>query len=82
VDVLGKTADGVATEIIAALGPDFKGGVLVLVGLSGTGKGTTVDMLKSKIPGTYGMLTKGFGQKGSCTARGYCLNLSGPVNLS
>lgn len=51
VDVLGKTADGVATEIIAALGPDFKGGVLVLVGLSGTGKGTTVDMLKSKIPG-------------------------------
>ena len=37
--------------MIAGLGPDFKGGVLVLVGLSGTGKGTTVDKLKQKIEG-------------------------------
>lgn len=27
-------------------------GVLVLVGLSGTGKGTTVDILKKKLPNT------------------------------
>jgi len=51
VDVLGKTANEVADEMIAHLGPDFKGGVLVLVGLSGTGKGTTVDKLKQKIEG-------------------------------
>lgn len=50
IDVLGKTAQQVADEIIAALGAEFKGGVLVLVGLSGTGKGTTVDMLKTKLP--------------------------------
>ena len=42
IDVLGKTADEVAQEIITKLGADFTGGVLVLVGLSGTGKGTTV----------------------------------------
>jgi hypothetical protein len=45
VDVLGKSADEVADEIITALGDDFKGGVLTLVGLSGTGKGTTVCIL-------------------------------------
>lgn len=50
VDVLGKTADEVAAEIIGHLGEGFKGGVLVLVGLSGTGKGTTVSKLKEKLP--------------------------------
>lgn len=50
IDVLGKTAEQVADEIIGNLGPDFAGGVLVLVGLSGTGKGTTVDMIKKKMP--------------------------------
>ena len=38
IDVLGKTPEQVADEIIAALGSDFNGGVLVLVGLSGTGE--------------------------------------------
>merc|ERR1711957_214587 len=50
VDVFGKTADQVATEITTHLGSDFKGGVLVLVGLSGTGKGTTVSKLKEMLP--------------------------------
>mmetsp|Transcript_148797 Transcript_148797/g.211317 ORF Transcript_148797/g.211317 Transcript_148797/m.211317 type:complete len:325 (-) Transcript_148797:86-1060(-) len=50
IDVLGKSADQVADEIIGHLGPDYNGGVLVLVGLSGTGKGTTVDVLKKKLP--------------------------------
>lgn len=50
IDVLGKTAQQVAAEITGALGADFKGGVLVLVGLSGTGKGTTVDVLKKSLP--------------------------------
>jgi len=48
--VFGKTAEQVADEIIGHLGPDYAGGVLVLVGLSGTGKGTTVDLLKKKLP--------------------------------
>eukprot|EP00037_Helgoeca_nana_P008901 m.78577 g.78577 ORF g.78577 m.78577 type:complete len:324 (-) comp19220_c0_seq1:171-1142(-) len=50
IDVLGKSADQVADEIISHLGADYNGGVLVLVGLSGTGKGTTVDVLKTKLP--------------------------------
>eukprot|EP00039_Didymoeca_costata_P007878 m.104793 g.104793 ORF g.104793 m.104793 type:complete len:344 (+) comp13857_c0_seq1:81-1112(+) len=50
VDVLGKSADEVAAEIQGQLPEGFKGGVLVLVGLSGTGKGTTVDVLKKKLP--------------------------------
>jgi len=50
VDVFGKTADQVAAEITTHLGSDFKGGVLVLVGLSGTGKGTTVSKLKEMLP--------------------------------
>jgi len=50
VDVFGKSADQVAAEIVAALGADFQGGVLVLVGLSGTGKGTTVSKLKEMLP--------------------------------
>jgi len=50
IQVLGKTAEQVADEIIGHLGAEYKGGVLVLVGLSGTGKGTTVDVLKRKLP--------------------------------
>jgi len=50
IDVLGKTPDEVTEVIVKRLGRAFKGGVLVLVGLSGTGKGTTVEMLKSKLP--------------------------------
>eukprot|EP00908_Phaeocystis_cordata_P014573 Transcript_25680.p1 GENE.Transcript_25680~~Transcript_25680.p1 ORF type:complete len:335 (-),score=172.60 Transcript_25680:168-1172(-) len=51
IDVLGKSADAVAAEIIAKLGEaPSKGCVLVLQGLSGTGKGTTVDKLKAKLP--------------------------------
>jgi cytidylate kinase len=51
VGVSGKTADAVAGEIISALGDaPSKGCVLVLQGLSGTGKGTTVAKLKEKLP--------------------------------
>lgn len=50
IDVYGKSADAVAGEIIGHLGEGYSGGVLVLVGLSGTGKGTTVDLLKKKLP--------------------------------
>lgn len=49
IDVLGKTADQVADEILAKL-PKEGGCVKILVGLSGTGKGTTVDKLKAKLP--------------------------------
>jgi len=49
IDVLGKTADDVADEILKKL-PTDKGCVMILVGLSGTGKGTTVDKLKAKLP--------------------------------
>jgi len=49
VDVKGKQAAEVADEIIAQL-PKEGGCVVVIVGLSGTGKGTTVDKLKGKIP--------------------------------
>lgn len=52
IDVYGKTPDQVADKLVAHLGAEFKGGVLVLVGLSGTGKGTTVDILKKKLPNT------------------------------
>lgn len=49
--VSGKSADAVADEIIKALGDaPSKGCVLVLQGLSGTGKGTTVAKLKEKLP--------------------------------
>eukprot|EP00419_Tripos_fusus_P027276 CAMPEP_0172725130 /NCGR_PEP_ID=MMETSP1074-20121228/87664_1 /TAXON_ID=2916 /ORGANISM="Ceratium fusus, Strain PA161109" /LENGTH=299 /DNA_ID=CAMNT_0013551831 /DNA_START=109 /DNA_END=1008 /DNA_ORIENTATION=- len=47
IDVLGKTADEVAGEIIAKL-PEGQGCVVILVGLSGTGKGTTADKIKAK----------------------------------
>jgi len=51
VSVSGKSADQVADEIIAALGDaPAKGCVMTLQGLSGTGKGTTVDKLKEKLP--------------------------------
>ena len=51
IDVLGKSADEVAGEIIAALGDaPKKGCVLVLQGLSGTGKGTTVAKLQQVLP--------------------------------
>lgn len=49
VDVMGKTAGQVADEIIAKL-PKEGGCVMILCGLSGTGKGTTVDTLKAKLP--------------------------------
>mmetsp|Transcript_84653 Transcript_84653/g.154947 ORF Transcript_84653/g.154947 Transcript_84653/m.154947 type:complete len:353 (-) Transcript_84653:40-1098(-) len=49
--VSGKTADAVSDEIISALGDaPSKGCILVLQGLSGTGKGTTVAKLKEKLP--------------------------------
>ena len=50
-DVLGKTADEVAAEIVRALGEaPASGCVLVLQGLSGTGKGTTVAKLQASLP--------------------------------
>jgi len=49
VDVKGKSADEVADEIIAKLGGG-EGQVVVLQGLSGTGKGTTVGKLQAKLP--------------------------------
>ena len=51
VDVLGKSADVVAAAIIKALGDaPSKGCVLVLQGLSGTGKGTTCAKLQQQLP--------------------------------
>lgn len=51
VSVTGKTADTVASEIVASLGDaPSKGCVMTLQGLSGTGKGTTVAKLKEKLP--------------------------------
>eukprot|EP00401_Gymnodinium_catenatum_P037923 CAMPEP_0117608740 /NCGR_PEP_ID=MMETSP0784-20121206/80961_1 /TAXON_ID=39447 /ORGANISM="" /LENGTH=715 /DNA_ID=CAMNT_0005412017 /DNA_START=61 /DNA_END=2205 /DNA_ORIENTATION=- len=51
IDVLGKSAGDVATAILQRLGnaPRF-GCVLVLQGLSGTGKGTTVSKLQDALP--------------------------------
>jgi len=49
IDVMGKTADQVAEEIMCKL-PKEGGCVVILVGLSGTGKGTTVDKIKAKLP--------------------------------
>jgi len=48
INVLGKNADQVAEEIMSKL-PEGKGCVVILVGLSGTGKGTTVDKIKAKV---------------------------------
>jgi len=50
IDVLGKTPDQVADTIIETVDKNSDGGkVIVLVGLSGTGKGTTVAKLRSKL---------------------------------
>lgn len=58
IDVLGQTPDQVADTILAAVqqieqqsGPDqtTTGKIIVLVGLSGTGKGTTVTKLREKL---------------------------------
>jgi hypothetical protein len=47
----GKTPEEVTAEVIKTLGDaPSKGCVMTLQGLSGTGKGTTVDMLKAKLP--------------------------------
>jgi cytidylate kinase len=53
VDVLGKTPDEVAQSILQSCGEaDLEHGtVIVLVGLSGTGKGTTVSKLQSSLEG-------------------------------
>lgn len=48
IEVSGKTADQVANEIMAKL-TKKDGNVLILQGLSGTGKGTTVGKLQSKL---------------------------------
>jgi len=47
--VEGRTPDEVAAQIIAGL-PAGQGSVIVLVGLSGTGKGTTVARLAQLLP--------------------------------
>lgn len=48
VDVAGKTADAVANEILSQL-KSTTGNVIVLQGLSGTGKGTTTKKLQDKL---------------------------------
>jgi hypothetical protein len=49
--VLGKSADQVANVILTSLGSAARTGcVVILVGLSGTGKGTTVLKLKGQLP--------------------------------
>ena len=51
IDVLGKTPDEVANAIIADVGEAAKTGcVIVMCGLSGTGKGTTVARLRELLP--------------------------------
>lgn len=52
ISVVGKTADEVASELLStcsAVG-EGKGHVIVLQGLSGTGKGTTVSKLRATLP--------------------------------
>mmetsp|Transcript_28089 Transcript_28089/g.42000 ORF Transcript_28089/g.42000 Transcript_28089/m.42000 type:complete len:169 (-) Transcript_28089:34-540(-) len=51
VDVLGKSPDEVSDEILGYLeaGDDGKGSVIVICGLSGTGKGTTVAKISQKL---------------------------------
>jgi len=50
IDVLGKTPEGVADEILGTVRKSGTGGgVVVLCGLSGTGKGTTVVTLREKL---------------------------------
>lgn len=51
IDVLGKSATEVADLIVGALGESAETGcVVTLQGLSGTGKGTTVDRVKARLP--------------------------------
>jgi cytidylate kinase len=50
IDVLGKTPRVVADEILGHCGDHSKGVVIVLCGLSGTGKGTTVETLRDRLP--------------------------------
>ena len=51
IEVMGKSADAVAAEIIQKLGrAPSTGCVLILQGLSGTGKGTTVSKLEAALP--------------------------------
>lgn len=51
IDVLGKSPEQVTDSIITDLGEEVnKGCVIVLVGLSGTGKGTTVSKLSERLP--------------------------------
>ncbi len=49
IDVVGKSADQVAAELLKYL-PGRDGNVIILEGLSGTGKGTTVKKLQSLLP--------------------------------
>lgn len=55
IDVLGKTPDQVASQIMESVestsSKKKKGSVIVLCGLSGTGKGTTVSNLREKMEG-------------------------------
>lgn len=51
IDVKGRTAEEVAKEIVQAIGSAKDTGcIVVLQGLSGTGKGTTVSKLQQKLP--------------------------------
>lgn len=51
ISVVGKSADEVAAELLEKLGStDGHGKVVVLQGLSGTGKGTTVGKLRNALP--------------------------------
>lgn len=49
IDVHGRSAYEVAKEIVGCLSKK-EGNIIVLQGLSGTGKGTTVDKLRSMLP--------------------------------
>eukprot|EP00744_Colponema_vietnamica_P007372 GILI01010619.1.p1 GENE.GILI01010619.1~~GILI01010619.1.p1 ORF type:complete len:321 (+),score=86.07 GILI01010619.1:66-965(+) len=51
IDVVGKSADDVANNIMNRLPKNSsEGSIVVLVGLSGTGKGTTVKKLQAMLP--------------------------------
>lgn len=51
IDVAGKSADVVAQEILTSVGDEAinSGCVIVIVGLSGTGKGTTVSKINAQL---------------------------------
>jgi cytidylate kinase len=51
IDVLGKTPAQVADEMLSEMGKKEGESVIVICGLSGTGKGTTVSKLMEKIEG-------------------------------